>query len=126
MAVADRVLLLTDEGMDAHATRGHPERPERLAAAVGGVEDGARDAVAPLERGAARAASDDEIERIHPAWYVAALEDVADQGGGWIDPDTYVSDGSVEAARLAAGATIDAARAGRGGGGPVAVPAPRP
>jgi acetoin utilization deacetylase AcuC-like enzyme len=105
------VVLLTDPAMDDHVTPSHPERPERREAAARGVEQAATEAGVPLERRLVREATDDEIERVHPGWYVAALEDLADQGGGWLDPDTYLSDGSVRAARLAAGATIDAARA---------------
>jgi acetoin utilization deacetylase AcuC-like enzyme len=126
MTAAGRVLLLTDAAMGAHATRGHPERPERLEAAARGVEDGALAAGAAIERSAVRSAEDAELERIHPGWYLAALEDLADQGGGWIDPDTYVSDGSVAAARLAAGATIDAARAAIAGEAGVAFAVVRP
>jgi acetoin utilization deacetylase AcuC-like enzyme len=124
MTVTERVLLLTDAAMGAHATGGHPERPERLEAAARGVEDGAR--AVTCERAAVRAAEDDTLELVHPGWYVAALEDLADQGGGWLDPDTYLSDGSVSAARLAAGATIDAARAVIAGEAGVAFAVVRP
>jgi acetoin utilization deacetylase AcuC-like enzyme len=126
MTVTERVLLLTDAAMGAHATSGHPERPERLEAAARGVEDGARAAGVTCERAAVRAAEDDTLELVHPGWYVAALEDLADQGGGWLDPDTYLSDGSVSAARLAAGATIDAARAVIAGEAGVAFAVVRP
>jgi acetoin utilization deacetylase AcuC-like enzyme len=121
-----RVLLLTDAAMGGHAMLGHPERPERLEAVAAGVDDGAVAAGVTCEHATVRSAADDEIERVHPGWYVAALEDLADQGGGWIDPDTYASDDSVAAARLAAGATIDAALAAIGGEAAVAFAVVRP
>ena len=121
-----RVGLLTDAAMDAHEARGHPERPERRAAAVAGVEDGARVAGATLDRIAFEPASDSAIARIHPDHYVEALDEVAAHGGGWVDPDTFVAARSMEAARLAAGATMRAAREAAGGAAQVAFAVVRP
>ena len=44
---------------------------------------------------------------IHPEKYVADVEDLANRGGGHIDPDTVVSPRSYEAARLAVSAWLD-------------------
>jgi acetoin utilization deacetylase AcuC-like enzyme len=122
----NRVVLLTDAAMEAHAARGHPERPERLAAAAGGVDDGARAAEALLDRPRVEEASEEEIERIHASWYLASLDDAAGYGGGWLDADSYLASRSMEAARLAAGATIGAARAAVGGDAAVAFAVVRP
>jgi acetoin utilization deacetylase AcuC-like enzyme len=105
------VLLLTDPAMGEHAAPGHPERPERLAPVVAGVEEGARRAGMPLARQSVRPADDEALLRVHAPWYVEALEAAAKSGGGWLDSDTYLVDGSVHAARLAAGATVAAALA---------------
>jgi acetoin utilization deacetylase AcuC-like enzyme len=112
--------------MESHAARGHPERPERLAAAAGGVEDGARAAGAVIDRPPIDEASDEEIERIHASWYLASLDDAAGFGGGWLDADSYLASRSMEAARLAAGATIAAARTAAAGDAAVAFAVVRP
>jgi acetoin utilization deacetylase AcuC-like enzyme len=59
---------------------------------------------------APRAATDAEIETVHPAEYRAALAALAGRRAR-LDPDTATSPGSWEAARLAAGAAIEAVRA---------------
>jgi acetoin utilization deacetylase AcuC-like enzyme len=120
------VLLLTDAAMNEHAAPGHPERPERLAAVAEGVVDAAARAGAQLVREAPVAASDDELHRIHPPWHVDRLEQIAHAGGGWLDADTYVGRRSVDAARMAAGATIQAARAVGLGAAQVAFAVVRP
>ncbi len=66
------------------------------------------------------------LTRVHDPDYVAALADAEARGGGWLDPDTYLVPGSMEAARLAAGATIHAARAAVAGEAEVAFAAVRP
>jgi acetoin utilization deacetylase AcuC-like enzyme len=121
-----RALLLTDPAMEGHAAPGHPERPERMAAVAQGVADGAALAGVELARPSVVPVEDEALHRIHPPWYVEALDVVAARGGGWIDADTYVAAGSMHAARLAAGATIQAARAAAGGEAAVAFAVVRP
>jgi len=93
----------------------HPERPERLGAVLDGVATaGLADALVPVEpRPATRA----ELELVHPEGYLDRIEGICAAGGGRLDPDTYASPGSWDAARLAAGAglaAIDALREGKG------------
>ena len=128
MPVTPTVLLLTDDlmGSDAHAAPGHPERPERLQAVVRGLVSAAEAAGVTLERPTVQPATDDEIQRIHPAWFVSALDAAASRGGGWIDGDTWLSPGSMQVARLAAGATLAAARAALRGEAAVAFAVVRP
>jgi acetoin utilization deacetylase AcuC-like enzyme len=76
-----------------------------------GVAAGADAAGAKLERPVVTPATDAETQRIHPAWFVSSLDAAASRGGGWIDADTYLSPGSMQVSRLAAGATLAAARA---------------
>ncbi|MGY6500784.1 MAG: histone deacetylase family protein [Acidimicrobiales bacterium] len=84
----------------------HPERPARLQAVLDGiVRSGVADAVV---RGEGRAATRAELERVHPAAYLDALERFCRGGGGDIDGDTVVSSDSWDAALFAAGAGLDA------------------
>ncbi len=82
---------------------GHPEDPAR-AAVFDAVAAGVADVRAP------RPVTREELLRVHAAAYVDnidALEGLAAR----VDPDTFTSPESVEIARLAAGGTIEAARA---------------
>jgi acetoin utilization deacetylase AcuC-like enzyme len=117
------VWLLTDAAMDAHASPGHPERPDRRSAAADGVRDAAGNAVVEV---ACPLASDEQILAIHDPAYLTLLTDAEARGGGWLDADTYLVPGSVNAMRLAAGATIRAARAVASGEAEVAFAAVRP
>jgi acetoin utilization deacetylase AcuC-like enzyme len=121
-----RVILLTDAAMAAHDPPGHPERPERLAPVADGVADGADAAGAELAREEVAPATDKDLQRVHPAAYLRALDDAAAAGGGWIDADTYLGAESMVAARLAAGASVRAALAAARGEAAVAFAAVRP
>ncbi|MDX1648249.1 MAG: histone deacetylase [Myxococcota bacterium] len=86
---------------------GHPERPERLAA-VGRALDAVRDALVPIP---ARPADDGEILRVHHRDHLRELTRAAASAPLQLDPDTYMGPRSLEVARLAAGGTVDLARA---------------
>ena len=103
------VALFTHPDMIEHRTgAGHPERPERLAAVMAAIEESDLD----LDRYAATEAAVADLERVHPADYVARILDASPATGSvQLDADTLLSPGSVRAARLAAGAVIDAVRA---------------
>jgi acetoin utilization deacetylase AcuC-like enzyme len=120
------IWLLTDDAMAAHGSPRHPERAERLGAVTCGVEDAAADLGSPLERPVVEPAIDADLELVHAPWYVAALVAAAGRGGGWIDPDTHVAEGSMRAARLAAGATLAAAVAAGHGTARIAFAVVRP
>lgn len=121
--MAGPIWLLTDAAMDAHVTPGHPERPERRAAAAAGVRAAA---AGRLHEPPFGPASDDAIGAVHAADYVELLDDLERRGGGWLDPDTYLVAGSMRAARLAAGATLEAARAASAGEAEIAFAVVRP
>ena len=121
--MSDRVLLVTHAAMDRHAAAGHPERPDRCAAVAAGVREAAGDRLRERD---ARPATDTEIARIHPPEHLERLAAFEAAGGAWPDPDTYVVPGSLEAARRAAGGTIDAALAVARGEASVAFAAVRP
>jgi acetoin utilization deacetylase AcuC-like enzyme len=50
----------------------------------------------------------EQIARVHGPGYIEALTRAAEQGGGWIDSDTYLGPDSVEVAALAAGGAVAA------------------
>lgn len=122
MSVGD-VWLLTDAAMDRHVSAGHPERPDRRDAVVAGVREAAGEA---LVEPVVEPAGDAVIGAVHARAYLDLLTEGERRGGGWIDPDTYLVAGSLAAARLAAGATVQAARAARSGSAAVAFAAVRP
>jgi len=117
------IWLLTDAAMDAHASHGHPERPERRAAVAAGVRDAAGDRLAEP---ATTSATDAQIGAVHDPAFVAMLREADADGGGWLDPDTYVVAGSWDAARRAAGATVQGARGVATGEAEVAFAVVRP
>jgi acetoin utilization deacetylase AcuC-like enzyme len=92
---------------DHRGPEGHPERPERLAAVERAIEAHR----AELTWLPARPASDEEILRVHGTAHLAQIAQAARRAPGHLDPDTYVSEASLEVARLAAGGAIDLARA---------------
>lgn len=103
------VALFTHPDMLAHRPGlGHPESPERLQAVLDALDA----ADLGLARHAATEAAVADLERLHPAAHVARLLAASpDSGLNQLDADTVLSPGSVRAARLAAGAVIDAVRA---------------
>jgi acetoin utilization deacetylase AcuC-like enzyme len=112
-------------GFAEHDTgSGHPERPARLDAVLAGLEaSGVRDAV---ERFEPRAATAEEIAAVHPGRHLQALQELTSTGGGWIDGDTVVSEGSWDALLRAAGAGLEAVERLDAGEGDSAFLAVRP
>ena len=99
------VILIHSERFAEHQTPpGHPERPERAEA---------MDAVASrwqargLEIVAPRAATTEQLTRVHDFDYVRRIAELAGTAAA-LDPDTYTSPESHEIALLAAGAVVDA------------------
>jgi acetoin utilization deacetylase AcuC-like enzyme len=98
-------LLVDDPRFDRHSPLGHhPERPERLSAARAAIANLAA-ATTTFQPIAPRAATDEELARVHSPRFVEALSKLRGEQG-YLDPDTYVSADSVEVARLAAGSLV--------------------
>jgi acetoin utilization deacetylase AcuC-like enzyme len=100
------LLLATDDRFAEHDTGpGHPERAARLQAVEAGlvIADLGSDLVVLPRREATRA----ELERVHPADHLDALERVCARGGHF-DADTPASDRTWPAALTAAGAGLAA------------------
>ena len=101
------MLLLYSPRFSEHCPPpGHPERIERgeVLEAVA-VSFAARGGIVREPRMATR----EELARIHTAAYLDSIEATADRAV-MIDDDTYTSPETYDVARLAAGATIEAAR----------------
>jgi acetoin utilization deacetylase AcuC-like enzyme len=104
--VGYELLVACDLEGDSHRPPpGHPEIPERAVAAMSGIERaGIKEAVEVFKP---RKASLEELLAVHSAEYVRLLEDTCRAGGGYLDPDTYVSPGSFDTALLCAGGAIE-------------------
>ena len=89
------------------APGGHPERPARVEAVRDALlAAGLRDVGVQVE---ARAVRDEELARVHGAAYLEELQRTLPGASGWLDPDTYYSEGTWEAARAAAGSVAELA-----------------
>src|ERR1041385_2257801 len=90
------------------APSGHPERPARAEAirdalVAAGIQDrGTHDAI--------RNATDAELAAVHGGAYLTQLEKTIPGKTGWLDPDTYYSPQSWDAALAAAGSTAELAQ----------------
>src|SRR4051794_36962456 len=98
-----RALWVRDEDFMAHDVPGHPERPARIRALEAEMS-------AHGWFGAARVQAS-EVARevlglVHPARYVAFLEELSRSGSGAIDADTYAVSGTFGAALRAAGGAV--------------------
>lgn len=95
----------TAYGYDArereHDWPGHPENRQRLAGTLHRLEQAGLLDTLPLV--AATPVSDARLQRAHTAQHIARIEAFAQRGGGYLDPDTYVTPASATAARVAAG-----------------------
>jgi acetoin utilization deacetylase AcuC-like enzyme len=111
--------------LDAHDTpRWHPERRERIHAALAGIDEaGLTDAVR-YER--PRLATLDELAAVHDTEYLTRIEQFCAAGGGDLDQDTSATVGSWDTARRGSGAVLDAIDALRAGTADVAFAANRP
>ena len=89
-----------------HDTGEHPENADRMRATLALLEESGL--LARVSRIDARDASDEELELVHDARYVAALHRVADEGGGWADPDTLITPRSYDVAVRVVGGTLAA------------------
>jgi acetoin utilization deacetylase AcuC-like enzyme len=101
------ISIFTDARMLEHVTPpSHPERPERLAAILRHLD---RTGLAQsCARGNVRPAIDEELQRVHTPGYVAAVSNIQAAGPTQVESDTWMSAGSGLAARLAAGAGVEA------------------
>jgi acetoin utilization deacetylase AcuC-like enzyme len=81
----------------------HPDSPDRLINVIATLQ--AADLWPQLAFLSPRRASFDDLARVHSREYI---EKIRTMGAGELDPDTFLSDGTFEAALHAAGAVIEA------------------
>ena len=118
------ILLLSDPSHAGHAWPGHVERPERITPVLDGVRAAGATAGVALVEATAPAATPELAASVHDAGYVEWLSRTKETG--FLDPDTYLADGSPTAAFAAAGQSVAAARAVLDRDARVAVAAVRP
>lgn len=102
------VLLLTHRDCLAHEMgEGHPECPDRLRAVLKALDS---EEFADLIRDEPPEATAEQLGRVHPPDYIAAILGVRPAAGEYValDADTIMCAGSARAALLAAGAAVRA------------------
>src|SRR5579884_95158 len=118
-------ILITHEDCRRHLTPAHhPERPARLAAIEAVL--GRTPLGEALGRRAPEAADEDVLARVHTRGHIARVRETAASGGGSLDPDTWVSPASYDAARRAVGGALLAVDAVLAHEAPVAMALVRP
>jgi acetoin utilization deacetylase AcuC-like enzyme len=116
------VALFTHPDMLRHDTgAGHPETSPRLTAVLDALDG------LDLDRREAEEVAVEDLLKIHPQAYVEAVFAAGpEHGRRSLDPDTWMSPGSLRAGRLAAGAPVQAVRAAARGELDIAFCAVRP
>ncbi len=92
-----------------HDLPSHPENARRLKRIMKTLED--ENVLTRLKHLEPRPATTEELERVHTAQHIAHVQRQSQAGGGYLDPDTYVSPRSFEAALMAAGGLVRAVEA---------------
>lgn len=84
----------------------HPENPERLTSIIKGLKD--RLLFDSFELVVPRAATEQELELVHPRSLIHSISSLSAERGGLVDMDTYVSPASYQTALLAVGGNLEA------------------
>lgn len=102
----NKVALISSPVFQEHDTGNHPECAGRLVAIEAGLkQSGLWEKIVHLSP---ESATESDLQLVHDAVMVEKVREICQQGGGYLDPDTYASSGSWEAGRAAAGAVITA------------------
>jgi len=88
-----------------HTQSGHPENADRLTAILNDLESSKL--LTLLETVPSRPALLEELNYYHSENYIKRVKEVCLQGGGYLDPDTYTTEFSFDAATTAVGSLID-------------------
>jgi acetoin utilization deacetylase AcuC-like enzyme len=101
------IALISSSDCGRHDTGwGHPEHVGRLRAIPKALREDA-ELFQRIEHVEARHATEDELALAHDPAYIAEVRRFVAEGGGRLDADTVVSEGSWDAATAAAGAVLD-------------------
>ena len=98
--IYDDIYLKHDTGPD------HPENSARIINTIEHLRSA--NCWQKLDIKKPRAATEAEVSAIHSTSQIVQIAEIASSGGGYLDPDTYVSSDSYEAALNAAGAPLTA------------------
>ena len=98
--IYDDIYLKHDTGPD------HPENSARIINTIKHLRSA--NCWQKLDIKKPRAATEAEVSAIHSTSQIEQIAEIARSGGGYLDPDTYVSSDSYEAALNAAGAPLTA------------------
>jgi len=102
-----KAILITHPDCLKHEMERHPERPERLTAVLNRLEaSGVKEEMNQL---LASEITHEQLQLAHPEKYIKSIFDSEPVDKVIkVDPDTYMSEGSSRAAKLAAGAVAEA------------------
>jgi acetoin utilization deacetylase AcuC-like enzyme len=122
-------VLLRHPACALHHAFGHPERPERIEAIEAALA--ADPKLSTLPRQDPEPVSRGRLETVHRPGLVEAIYQAASEAddsgeGSWLDPDTWLGPGSLEAALVSAGAGVTAMEIVLGGHSRVAFSLCRP
>ena len=99
------VVFAHDDALRHCVAPGHPERPDRYATVRALLDE----EFPHLEQKEAPKCSDEDILLVHPESYLHRIVDASpDEGFSYLDADTVMSAGSLDAARRSAGAALAA------------------
>ncbi len=121
--MADAPVFLEHPSSLSHDTGAHPERAARIVAIE---EELSNRGWLGYERVRSPEVDRSVLAAVHPEPFIAAIEQAAAAGGGHIDADTIVSEGSFEAALHAAGGAVELVDLLLAGVAPCAFSAHRP
>jgi acetoin utilization deacetylase AcuC-like enzyme len=99
-------LLYTNPLFLEHETGAHPENPERLRSITARLDKSRLSK--KCEHGTFKPLLEEKITEVHSGMQLVRVKQLAEHGGGSIDPDTVVSSKSLEVALAAAGACVAA------------------
>ena len=88
-----------------HTQAWHPESAQRLEAILAELKS--TGLLESLQQIPSRAATFDELSYVHPASHIDRVKQISQSGGGHLDPDTYTTPDTYDAAVVAAGSLID-------------------
>jgi len=92
-----------------HDLASHPENARRLKRTLSTLEE--EGMLARLRHLEPRPATAEELQRVHTPAHTERVQHAAQAGSGYLDPDTYVSPRSFDAALMAAGGVVRAVEA---------------
>ena len=102
-----KTILITHPDCLNHVMERHPERPERLTAVLNRLE--ASGVKEEMNQVLASEITQAQLQLAHPEKYIKSIFESEPTGKVIkVDPDTYMSEGSSRAAKLAAGAVAEA------------------